>query len=144
MALKCKVLSVVISMESPFPFNSRESITFCLISAVMAPKKRCRSQHVKGSAFERSSRCSFQVVKGRVALPLSLTAMLALTLPPKVVENVIKFGCGAAPRGAMWVGAEGAKRALLQEVWKGKMGRRFEILGTGESRAHTPTSVLLG
>lgn len=81
--LKCKVLSVVISMESPFPFNSRESITLCLISAVMAPKKRCRSQPVKGSAFEKSSRCSFQVVEGTVALPLSFTATLALTLPQK-------------------------------------------------------------
>lgn len=70
-------------MESPFPFNSRESITFCLISAVMTPKKRCRSQHVKGSAFEKSSRCSIQVVKGRVALSLSFTAALALILPQK-------------------------------------------------------------
>lgn len=29
---------------------------------------------------------------------------------PKVPENVSKFGCGAAPRGAMWVGAETAKQ----------------------------------
>lgn len=94
MTLKCKVLSVVISMESPFPFNSRESITFCLISAVMAPKKRCRSQHVEGSAFEKSSRCTFQVVEGRVALPLSFTAMLALTLPQKWLKMSLNLAVG--------------------------------------------------
>lgn len=35
-----------------------------------------------------------------------------------------------------WQPAEGAKQELLQELWKGKTGRRLEILGTGESKAH--------
>lgn len=64
MALKCKVLSVVISMESPFPFNSRESITFCLISAVMAPKKRCRSQHDEAVPLRGAQGAVFRYWRG--------------------------------------------------------------------------------
>lgn len=59
MTLKCKLLSVVISMDSPLPFNSTESITLCLISAAIAPEKRCRSHRGEHSAFEKSSWCSF-------------------------------------------------------------------------------------
>lgn len=114
MTLKCKLLSVVISTDSPLPFNSTESIMLCLISAMIAPEKRCRSHRVERSAFQKSSRCSFQVVCGeRIALPLYFIAVLALTLGQKWWKmSLTKIGREAVPlynvSGGWWCKAREA------------------------------------
>ena len=87
MTLKCKLLSVVISMDSPLPFNSTESIMLCLISVVIAPEKRYRSHRVERSAFEKSSQCNFEVAGGGCFATLFYSRAGTHTWP-KAVENV--------------------------------------------------------
>lgn len=87
--LKCKLSSVAISMDSPLPFNSTESIMLCLISAAIATEKRCTSHCIEHSAFEKSSWCSFQVEGEEICFTTSFYSRAGTHTWPEVVENVI-------------------------------------------------------
>lgn len=89
MTLKCKLLLVAISMDSPLPFNSTESIMLCLISAAIAPEKRCTSHRVEHSAFEKSSWCSFQVAGEESCFTTLFYNCAGTHTRTEVVENTI-------------------------------------------------------
>lgn len=66
MALKCKLLTVVISVDSPLPLSDTESIPLRLISAVIAPEES--SGHSPSDrAFEQSSACGAAGSRGAAA-----------------------------------------------------------------------------
>lgn len=65
MALKCKLLAVVITVDRPLPLSSTESMPLRLISAVIAPEES--SGHSPSDrAFEQSSACGAVGSRGRL------------------------------------------------------------------------------
>ena len=90
---------MVISMDSPLPFNSTKSIMLCLISAATAPEKRCRSHRVESCAFEESSQCSFQEAEREGGFAALFYSCAGTHAWPKGVGDVASWnglwGCAA-------------------------------------------------
>lgn len=85
MALKCKLLTVVITVDSPLPLSSTESMPLRLISAVIAPGES--SGHSPSDrAFEQSSACGAVGSRGQL-LGLLSYSRAGTRVWPKVLQN---------------------------------------------------------